>query len=100
LANGVFVGFSGENGAGLLNGENPLVYLDLQTGIHYHFISNDDPAVGRFVGFASTANSLFLADMFGANGSVVYQVSFVPEPATWVLAGAGLLWLVRGRRRR
>jgi glucose/arabinose dehydrogenase len=95
LRQGIFVGFSGEAGFGLANGENPVVYLDLATGNHYHLISNDDPVVGHIVGLVSTANSLFLTDYEGANGGTVYQISFVPEPSTWWLLSGALALLAR-----
>jgi len=82
--NGVFAGFHGKFWeGGLSNEENPVVYHDLARGEYFHFISNDEVAVGHLNGLAASAESLFLADM-SSNGSigadaaglgVVYQIS-------------------------
>ncbi len=43
LSEGVFIGFHGRfSTAGLVNEENPLVYVDIDSGTHFHFIANDD----------------------------------------------------------
>jgi glucose/arabinose dehydrogenase len=63
LNNGVFIGFHGKGAGGLANEENPVVYLDLANGGYFHFVGNDEPAVGHLDGLLSTADSLFLADM-------------------------------------
>ena len=84
LSNGVFVGCHGKFWeGGLSNEENPVVYYDLASRDYFHFISNDEAAVGHLDGLTASAESLFLADMsstgsLGADAAglgVLYQIS-------------------------
>jgi glucose/arabinose dehydrogenase len=83
LNDGVFVGFHGQAGSGIVNEENPLVFYSFASGTYCHFVSNDEPGVGHLNGILSTADALFVADM-AANGSlgssgastgVIYQIA-------------------------
>lgn len=82
LNHGLFVGFHGRfNYAGSGNEENPLVYVDLETGNYFHFIGVDEPGVGHLDGLLATRDSLFVADLTtrgnvskGAGGGVIYQI--------------------------
>jgi hypothetical protein len=98
LRGGVFVGFHGKSCCGIANEENPVVYVDLSTGQYYHFISNDDPYVGAIDSLLASGNSLFLADLTTGN---IFQITAVPEPASFVLmASAATLLCLRRRTRR
>ena len=86
---GVFIGFHGKYGAGGLNNEeNPLVYVDLRTTNYFHFIGDEEPAIGHLDGLLTTGDSLFVAD-FSTNGSlstgggrgVIYQIKSLVLPA-------------------
>ncbi|MCA9264251.1 MAG: hypothetical protein KDA60_10405 [Planctomycetales bacterium] len=64
LRNGIFVTMHGQFGSGgLLNEENPLVFVDLTDNSYFHFIENTEPSVGHLDGLLSTHDSLFVADM-------------------------------------
>lgn len=95
LRNGWFVGFHGKSCCGLANEENPVVYVDLNTGKYYHFVSNDDPFVGAIDSLYATQDSLFLADL---TQGTIYQVTAVPEPVSAVPVAVLLAYLVRRRR--
>ncbi len=95
LRNGWFVGFHGKSCCGLANEENPVVYVDLNTGNYYHFVSNDDPFVGAIDSLYATQDSLFLADL---TQGTIYQVTAVPEPVSAVPVAVLLAYLVRRRR--
>lgn len=101
--NGIFVGFHGENGqVGAANGENPLVYVDLDTMEYFHFISNTTPGIGHLDGLLSTADSLFLADLQGGTSGAIYQITAftaIPEPSSLLLAGLGFAGLAAMRQR-
>ena len=71
LDDGVFVGFHGQwDEVGLANEENPLVYVDLDSGEYFHLVGNDEPAVGHLDGLLATEDALYVADLTGT-GSLV-----------------------------
>ena len=71
LNDGVFVGFHGQwDEVGLDNEENPLLYVDLDTGDAFPLVANDDPRVGHLDGLLATADALYAADLTGP-GSLV-----------------------------
>jgi hypothetical protein len=64
LNNGVFVGFHGRGSlGGVANEENPVVFYDISTDSYFHFIANDETAIGHLIGVISTYDSLYLADV-------------------------------------
>lgn len=82
LGDGVFVGFHGDGGAGVVNDENPLVFYSLETDEYFHFIENDQP-LGHPDGLLATSHSVFVSD-FSSHGSlgvagggtgIIYQIS-------------------------
>jgi glucose/arabinose dehydrogenase len=88
LNNGLFLGFHGRfNGGGLANEENLVVYLDLTSLTHFHFIGVDEPEIGHLDGLLATEDSLFLADL-AANGNLstgggrgmIYQIKSLVLP--------------------
>lgn len=103
LNNGIFVGFHGKYGlGGIMNEENPLVYVDLATTNYFHFIGNDEPNVGHLDGLLATEDSLFVAD-FATNGSlnngsgrgVIYQIKSLvlpPVQSRWINDQVELIW--------
>lgn len=125
---GLFVPFSGVfNQGGPANDENPVVFVDLPSGTHFHFIENG--VLGHPNGVLAAAAGLFITDLnatgrfgdpIGAGGTVlngdgvnadregvVYLVAPlvtpVPEPATWAMALAALacgVWSTARRDRR
>jgi subtilase family serine protease/glucose/arabinose dehydrogenase len=89
LNNGFFVGFHGQFSlGGVVNEENPVVYVDRPTLTYGHFITNAEPALGHPDGLLSTADSLFIADLASAgslNGQgtgVIYQITAAPYTLT------------------
>lgn len=83
LRHGIFVGMHGRFSlGGQQNEENPLVYVDLNDNSYFHFVSNDQPAVGHLDGLLSTSDSLFIADISShgglgtaaRNSGVIYQI--------------------------
>jgi hypothetical protein len=83
LNHGVFAGFYGLGnyaGNGLVNTQNPVRYYDANTGQAFDFISNNEAAIGHPVGWLSTSDSLFFADLSPDNtfttagGGVIYQI--------------------------
>jgi hypothetical protein len=102
LQKGVFVAFFGRSGSvdGLANEENPVLFYDFGSGQYHEFISNGERDVQYPMGMYSSADSLFLTDLW--RGSV-YQISAAPEPSSLCLlasAAVALLWLARGRMSR
>ncbi len=94
LNHGLFVGFHGQfSKGGLANEENPLVYADSQTGEYFHFIGNDEPAIGHLDGLLATGNKLYAADIssqggFGSsaqNSGVIYLIRYTGDPPTAVV---------------
>ena len=86
LREGVFVGFHGRfSSVGLANEENPLVYVDLETSEHFHFVANDEPDVGHLDSLAVSADSLFVADLTSAGGfstpgsGAIYRIRALPS---------------------
>ena len=70
LLEGVFAGFHGQfDLTGIENEENPLLWIDTETGEHRTVVSNDAPNVGHIDTLVSTNDALFVADMC-ANGSI------------------------------
>lgn len=88
LRDGLFVGFHGRfNNNGVLNDENPIVYVDPATGEYIHFVPNTDPGIGHPNGLLATADSLFVADLaantslFGNSVSgTIHQIRANPAP--------------------
>ena len=98
LNQGLFVGFHGQfSKGGLDNEENPLVYADLRTGGYFHFVGNDEPAVGHLDGLLATGNKLYVADIssgggFGssaANTGLIYRIRYTGSPPTAILEVEG-----------
>jgi glucose/arabinose dehydrogenase len=96
LREGVFVGFHGRfSQVGLANEENPLVYVDLGSSEHFHFIGNDEPNIGHPDSLAVSEDSLFVADLSSATGlstpgsGAVYRIRALP-PAVPALSLPGL----------
>ena len=88
------MGFHGQfSKGGLANEENPLVYADSQTGEYFHFIGNDEPAIGHLDGLLATGNKLYAADIssqggFGSsaqNSGVIYLIRYTGDPPTAVV---------------
>ena len=80
------------NYAGSGNEENPLVYVDLETGKYFHFIGVDEPDVGHLDGLLATRDSLFVADLTargnvskGAGAGVIYQIKSLALPGPMTL---------------
>ncbi len=74
LNDGVFVGFHGQwDEVGEENEENPVAYVDRETGVVTHVVSNDEPLIGHLDGLLATRDALYLADMTGT-GSLVGTV--------------------------
>ena len=77
---GLFVGFHGKGSAGPDNEENPLVFVDLDSGHYFHFVDNDQPGIGHLDGLLATDNDLYVADLSrkgsldAANQGVIYQI--------------------------
>ena len=74
------------NLAGIANEENPLVYLDLSTGQYFHFVANNEPAIGHLNSLVATTDAIFAADL-ASGGSlstpgtgVIYQIRVNPLP--------------------
>ncbi|MDP9367872.1 MAG: hypothetical protein M3Q03_06290 [Chloroflexota bacterium] len=71
LNDGVFVGFHGQyDETGLANEENPLVYVDLETGESFQFVGNEEPQVGHLDSLLATDDALFAVDVTGP-GSIL-----------------------------
>jgi hypothetical protein len=96
LNNGVFIGFHGRFDAhGTANEENPLVYCDLNSGVYFHFINNDEPAIGHLDALLATEDSLYVADLTGQGSifsnsatGVIYQIrAYTPIHLTVSLSG-------------
>lgn len=84
LDSGVFVGFHGGFvSAGASNTTNPVVYVDLDTLEHFHFVSNDQPGIGHPDGLLATRDSLFVADFTNASGLATF--------------GSGAIYQIRSR---
>jgi glucose/arabinose dehydrogenase len=100
LEDGIFVAFHGKfSAAGAANEENALVYVDLDTNQHFHFVAPQQASIGHLDSLLVTADSLFAAELTSASGlttagsGAVYQLqSLVVVPAlhAW---GSGLLLL-------
>ncbi len=91
LRNGIFVGMHGKFSlGGVINEENPLVFVDLDDNSYFHFIANDVPGVGHLDGLLSTADSLFVADLSPSGGlgssqsdsGVIYQIQSLVDLLT------------------
>jgi glucose/arabinose dehydrogenase len=70
LRDGYIAGFHGqfdETGGG--NEENPLVWVDLQTGDRFQLIANDNPEVGHLDSLLATDDALYVVDLC-ATGSL------------------------------
>jgi glucose/arabinose dehydrogenase len=112
LRTGVFVGFHGAFSAtGVANADNPVVYVDLDTGEYFHFIANTEPLVGHPDGLLASGDALFVSDFggFSAGAGAIYRIRALPPavpglaPFTGialgtVLAAAGVARLTRARR--
>ncbi len=99
LSEGVFIGFHGRfSTAGLVNEENPLVYVDIDSGTHFHFIANDEPNIGHPDTLATSEDALYVADLSSANdlstagSGSVYRILARPSAVPAVsLGGLALL---------
>lgn len=83
LRNGLFAGFHGQwDLTGIENEENPLLWVNAETGEFRTVVGNDAPSVGHLDSLASSADALYVAD-FCADGflwqtdpcGVVYRVT-------------------------
>lgn len=97
LSLGLLVTFHGRFSlGGLANEENPLVYVDLQTGDYFHLIGNQEPGVGHLDSLLATRDTLFVADLSRTGGigdaraGVIYAIRPVPEPGGGLLLLTGL----------
>jgi uncharacterized repeat protein (TIGR01451 family) len=62
--NGFFAGFHGQfSSAGEANEENPVLYIDLNTGQYSHFIPATQPGVGHINGMDSNDTTMVISDM-------------------------------------
>jgi glucose/arabinose dehydrogenase len=101
LREGLFVGFHGAfSVAGTANTDNPLVYVDLDTGDYFHFIENTEPGVGHPDGLLATDDALYVSDLSTTDGVVtntgrIYKIRslVLPEPvpalttpSLWILS--------------
>ncbi len=86
LNDGLFVGFHGQfSRGGLSNEENPLVYVDLETGEYFHFVSNEEQLVGHLDGLLATGDRLYVSDISGQGGfgssaqnsGAIYRIRYV-----------------------
>jgi glucose/arabinose dehydrogenase len=100
LREGVFVGFHGRFSlVGLANEENPLVYVDLASSQHFHFIGNDEQNIGHPDTLAVSEDSLFVADLSNTSGfstpdsGAIYRIRALPSPVP-ALSFAGLALLI------
>ena len=98
LNNGLFVGFHGKfSRGGVSNEENPLVYVDLDSGEYFHFIGVNEEAVGHPDGLLATERDLYVADIspsggFGGgtdNTGVIYRIRSLRAAPTAVEEVAG-----------
>ena len=89
LNNGLFVGFHGQfSSAGLANEENPLVYVDIDTGQYFHFVNNNEPNVGHLDGLLASRDRLYVSDISrkgsfdssARNSGAIYQIRHVGTP--------------------
>lgn len=87
LNDGIFIGFHGQGSlGGIANEENPLVYYDRGTGEYFHFISNEEAAIGHPNSLAAEGFSLFVADLSstgalsGLGTGAIYQIEYVAPP--------------------
>ncbi len=101
LNNGIFVGMHGRFSlGGTENEENPLVFVDLTDNSYFHFIGNDEEAIGHLDGLLATDDSVFLADISPSGGfessannsGAIYQIqSLVQTPTSLDFNNDGLV---------
>jgi glucose/arabinose dehydrogenase len=106
LSDGLFVGFNGRfSAAGTANEENALVYVDLDSNQHFHFVAPQHPSIGHLDSLLVTESSLFAADLSNVGGLTtsgsgsIYQFqSLVSVPALygWGVAFLALCVLTAG----
>jgi len=104
LHGGIFVGFHGRfDLAGVANEENPVVFADPTSGAYFHFIGNDEPALGHPNGLLATDDALYVADFsttgtFGAaDFGAIYRIRMaqgVPALGPGARAALAVLLLV------
>jgi len=83
LNDGVFVGIHGQwDDVGLENEENPLLYVDLDSGEFVHVVGNGEAAVGHLDGLLATEDALYAADLSGVGslsgaepGGAIYRIA-------------------------
>jgi len=91
LNDGLFIGFHGKIfDGGVLNEENPLVYVDISGAAfpYFHFIANDIDGVGHLDEILSTDDSIFVVDLATDGGlgpasstkGVIYQIMVLAAP--------------------
>ncbi|MBW2543373.1 MAG: hypothetical protein JRF15_14905 [Deltaproteobacteria bacterium] len=100
LREGLFVGFHGAFSiAGVANTDNPLVYVDLDTGEYFHFIENTEPGVGHPDGLLATADALYVSDLSTSDGVVtntgrIYKIRSISPPEPVPALTAPSLWIL------
>ena len=82
LAGGILAGFHGQfDLTGIENEENPVRWVDPETGDQFDLVSNDSPGVGHLDSLTATKNAVFLADFCDASMTssqacgVIYRLS-------------------------
>ncbi len=97
LNNGLFVGFHGQFfSGGRANEENPLVYVDLETREYFHFVSNEEPAVGHLDGLLASHDRLYVSDISNRGGlgrsdrnsGAIYAIRYTGSTSTAVGEGS------------
>lgn len=69
IRNGAFVGMHGQfSRGGTNNEENPLVFANFDNNDYFHFVGNDESAVGHLDGLLATKDTLFIADISPSGG--------------------------------
>jgi glucose/arabinose dehydrogenase len=82
LNQGLFIGFHGKfSFGGVNNDENPVVYVDPETGEYFHFIPGQQDGIGHLDGLLATSDSLYVADMVthgnlfnGPGAGAIYRI--------------------------
>jgi hypothetical protein len=82
LAGGILAGFHGQfDLTGIENEENPVRWVNPQTGDQFDLVSNDSPSVGHLDSLTTTADAIYLADFCEASMTsseacgVIYRIS-------------------------
>jgi len=68
LAGGILAGFHGQfDMTGIENEENPVRWVNAETGDQFDLISNDSPGVGHLDSMTATGDSIYVADFCNAS---------------------------------